>query len=353
MCEKIMKGIENSGDVHRLKFLKNWCAKCLSYCKSLDNNSLQRSKTHTEALIKECDHLALWDEFGIVAQLMGVFKDHLVVWVEKYLVQTHGQTQADVILDDIDRRIAAVPAFSGLRRFPQGCNFQQWTGDDSKALMKYYEIFKSSEMILTFSLPRQDSMKHYHTLIRLFSAPNGLCSSITESKHIKAVKEPWRRSSCYKALGQMLVTNQCLDKLIASHQDFRACGMLNGTCLSSVIVALNAQTPTEEHHDDIDQQEPPAILPAGVGEDDGGADFEVVNDPMSVLTHVELAKTPQGTKHARCIPGLSAELNIPNLAELVQSFLFEQSNPNDAHDPTEVSLLESPYYRVALVVSAA
>ena len=32
--------------------------------------------------------------------------------------------------------IAAVPLFPGLRRFPQGRGFKQWTGDDSKALMK-------------------------------------------------------------------------------------------------------------------------------------------------------------------------------------------------------------------------
>jgi hypothetical protein len=32
--------------------------------------------------------------------------------------------------------IAAVPAFPGLRRFPEGRGFKQWTGDDSKALMK-------------------------------------------------------------------------------------------------------------------------------------------------------------------------------------------------------------------------
>ncbi len=37
-------------------------------------------------------------------------------------------------------------------------------------------------------LPRQHAMVHYLSLIRLFGAPNGLCSSITESKHIKAVK---------------------------------------------------------------------------------------------------------------------------------------------------------------------
>jgi hypothetical protein len=33
-------------------------------------------------------------------------------------------------------RILAVPAFPGLQQFPDGCDFQQWTGDDSKALMK-------------------------------------------------------------------------------------------------------------------------------------------------------------------------------------------------------------------------
>ena len=33
-------------------------------------------------------------------------------------------------------RIAIAPPFSGLRRFPEGRGFKQWTGDDSKALMK-------------------------------------------------------------------------------------------------------------------------------------------------------------------------------------------------------------------------
>jgi hypothetical protein len=34
------------------------------------------------------------------------------------------------------RRIAAVPGYPGLRRFKTGRGFKQWTGDDSKALMK-------------------------------------------------------------------------------------------------------------------------------------------------------------------------------------------------------------------------
>lgn len=77
-----------------------------------------------------------------------------------------------------------------------------------------------------FSLPRQHSMDHYFESIRLFGAPNGLCSSITESKHIRAVKEPWRRTNHYKPLGQMLYINQRLDKLATMRADFTARGML-------------------------------------------------------------------------------------------------------------------------------
>ena len=86
--------------------------------------------------------------------IKGTFKDHLVSWVEEYLVITHGQCSADEILDDIDWRyvplacykqhvhnslfssIAAAPPFAGLCRFPEGRHFKQWTGNDSKGLMK-------------------------------------------------------------------------------------------------------------------------------------------------------------------------------------------------------------------------
>lgn len=77
------------------------------------------------------------------------------------------------------------------------------------------------------SLPRQHALVHYPELIRLFGAPNGLCSSITESKHIRAVKEPWRRSNRNEALGQMLVTNQRIDQLAAARTDYKDRGMLD------------------------------------------------------------------------------------------------------------------------------
>jgi hypothetical protein len=105
---------------------------------------------------------------------------------------------------------------------------------------RYRQIFRTTGVREDFNLPRQHSLNHYIKLIRAFGAPNGLCSSITESKHIKAVKEPWRRSSRFNALSQMLLTNQRLDKLAAARVDFANRGMLKGTCLSSVLDQLHS-----------------------------------------------------------------------------------------------------------------
>ena len=72
----------------------------------------------------------------------------------------------------------------------------------------YRIVFEDLGIRNNFSLPRQHSVKHFRLLIQMFGAPNGLCSSITESKCIKAVKEPYRRSSHFEVLGQILLTNQ-------------------------------------------------------------------------------------------------------------------------------------------------
>ncbi|KAG1726712.1 uncharacterized protein EDB91DRAFT_1239616 [Suillus paluster] len=265
--------------------VKNWCPKCLAIRTNLDGGGMHRCREHTDLMIHENVHSdTLWHEYGNISvvvpftndfpwadiyQLLsfdllhqlikGAFKDHLVDWV---------------IMSDVDRSI--VP---GLRRFPEGRDFKQWTGDNSKSLMKvflpaikghvprdmvrafrallefcylvwhnvvtectmlqiqdalvrfhrYRQIFETTGTVSHFSLPRQHSMCHYADMIRLFGAPNGLCSSITESKHIKAVKNPWRWSSKNNALGQMLLTNQRLDKLAASHVDFATRGMLVGS----------------------------------------------------------------------------------------------------------------------------
>lgn len=36
--------------------------------------------------------------------IKGTFKDHLVVWIGKYLYLVHGTRRAKSIMDDIDRR---------------------------------------------------------------------------------------------------------------------------------------------------------------------------------------------------------------------------------------------------------
>ena len=130
------------------------------------------------------------------------------------------------------------------RAFLEFCYIARQESHDEKSLRKlndtlvrfhqYRKIFITTGVRCTFNLPRQHSMVHYLHLIRAFGSPNGLCSSITESKHIQAVKKPWRRSSHYNELGQMLLTNQRLAKLAALRVDFTHRGMLEGTCLTDI-----------------------------------------------------------------------------------------------------------------------
>ena len=75
----------------------------------------------------------------------------MVTWVEGFLKLAHFASGSNMIMDDIDHwyvifvylsiklienSLALVPPFGGLRSFPNGQRFKQWTGDDSKALMK-------------------------------------------------------------------------------------------------------------------------------------------------------------------------------------------------------------------------
>ncbi|KAF5371013.1 hypothetical protein D9615_010013 [Tricholomella constricta] len=377
--------------------VQGWCPKGTGRpTEDWDRHCANRTRELHEHLMGEYSSVDLWEGYGIdddvipftfdfpradiyemlspdiLHQLIkGTFKDHLVEWVGHYLILEHGDSRANEILDDIDRRIAAAPIFPNLRRFPHGRRFKQWTGDDSKALMKIYlaaitghvpdemvscissfmdvcyiarrediteasvkqletaihnfhvhrEIFRTAGVRPDgFSLPRQHSLVHYPVHIHQFGAPNGLCSSITESRHITAVKRPWRRSNRYEALGQMLLTNQRLDKLAASRVDFVARGMLSP-----------------------DRSAPPVPIMADVIE---GNDTEVGPTDEYVTGNVILARTREpATRYPRDIDGLSAAIQQPRFRELVRRFLFDQLNEDMSTSSDTVALDACPVVR--------
>jgi len=300
---------------------------------------------------------------------------------------------------DIDRRIAVVPSFTGLRQFHEGRNFKQWTGDDSKALMKIYipaisgripfdmvravrafvefcylarRSFHNKDTIQalqhamddfhkyrvaferegvrvnSFNQPRQHSLIHYPFLIWEFGAPNGLCSSITEAKHIKAVKEPYRRSNRYNAIGQMILTNQRLDKLAACRVDFTARGMLNEPLLISEWRALTA---TRDGDRDVQNAESPFHLRRLQEADNGiendhspdsnNPDDDIVEGPTTA-GYTRMAVTIQ-RQYAKTITTLATDLKQPKLLELIRRFLYNEDKPCIPYQGFDVALSECPY----------
>ncbi|KAJ7312726.1 hypothetical protein DFH08DRAFT_791300 [Mycena albidolilacea] len=382
--------------------VQGWCARCTASNKDLDGHGGRRSQQQTEALFEAFSHKTLWDDYGIIPDVLpftwdfpradihellspdllhqvikGTFKDHLVTWVGEYLKLIHGAAEAKKIMADIDRRIAAIPPFSGLRQFPEGRGFKQWTGDDSKALMKVrnpihmfmapmlaqvylpaveghvpaqmlralsafldfcylvrwnvigertlHQIddalarFHRERMIFVesgvcpngFCLPRQHALTHYRRLIQEFGAPNGLCSSITESKHIKAVKEPWRRSSRYEALSQMLTINDRLNKLSAARSDFKERGMSTGPATRAFIGPIGLPAPQ------------PQVAAQQADEDDD----VTPTDEREILGEVKLARTPI-RQYPRDPERLAHFLNLPTLPLLLRRFLYAQAHPD-------------------------
>ncbi|KAL1740173.1 hypothetical protein HDZ31DRAFT_48026 [Schizophyllum fasciatum] len=383
--------------------VQGWCPRCTARPENLDGVSTRRAQDHTDALQQAFDPKQLWDDYGVIADvkpftydfphtdiyelltsdllhqcIKGTFKDHLVTWLFEYLEKHHSKAVAERIMADIDRRIAAVPSFPGLRRFPQGRGFKQWTGDDSKALMKVIlpaiEGYVPPQMVravssflefcylvrrnsidedaikeietaldrfhrervifehvgvradLGLSIPRQHALVHYVHVIEEFGALNGLCSSITESAHIRAVKRPWRRTNRYNALSQMLLINQRMDKLSACRTNFQSRGMLR-------------PAPSA-----------PARCPHGDEEDEEGA-----SDSSKILGEVILAQTRVRGLGSRHVHALAERLNIPSLPDLIRQFLYQQEHPDSdaASQSSHISLSTCPAFDGKLHVVAS
>ncbi|KAG1742043.1 hypothetical protein EDB19DRAFT_1895037 [Suillus lakei] len=327
-------------------YIADYPEQLLLLCINLDGTQCgRRSHLHTRTLKQAYFPHADVHELlapDILHQIIkGTFKDHLIKWVDEYLVITYGEAQAKLIWADIDHRIAVVPSFLGLRQFPQGQGFKQWMGDDSKALIKVFlpaiaghvpdkmvqaisDLTALDAALLCFhdkpngiSLPRQHSLCHYCHLIQQFGAPNGLCSSLTESKHHKAVKEPWRRSSGYLALGQMLVTNQHLDKLAQFWAKKFAAGLLSQPLLPTNTIPINSDSIGDLNDENCQDGEDLA---------DAFADEEDNTEVIVQLAKIRVFHLPTR------LQAIGQLIGVLNLHGLVCQFLHDQRNP-DHHIP--------------------
>ncbi|KAG2016559.1 hypothetical protein CC2G_009715 [Coprinopsis cinerea AmutBmut pab1-1] len=374
--------------------VQGWCTKCTAWVDDLDNDKDAFLRTHewTQTMIDGFEAQEVWDAYGIIPDvtpftqsfpranihellapdllhqiIKGTFKDHLISWIGDYLVKEYGEAMANTIWDDIDRRISVVPPFPGLRRFPDGRRFKQWTGDDSKALMKVIlpalvskvpdDFIHCMAAFLDFCYLVRRSVitetdlntldetlarfHHYREAFRKegFGAPNGLCSSITEAKHIKAVKEPWRRSNKYNALGQMLLTNQRISKLGALHAYLKAKGLLEGTIadhlhmllqqLQDSVEEMDGDLSATEDEDEEGEEDDSELADEAVEDDDGGP-----VPGVDILGEVVLARTPERISIPN-IKTLADQLNQAHfdLVYLVTTFLEEQLEARHRHPP--------------------
>jgi hypothetical protein len=128
--------------------------RCSGQPSDLDAESIPRTKEWTQFLVDNFDHDVLWAEYGIISYvtvsfvqnlvpddcshiyiqpfthnfpradiyellspdllhqiIKGVFKDHIVLWVEKYLIAVYGRKGAKQRLSDIDRRFGRFPKY--------------------------------------------------------------------------------------------------------------------------------------------------------------------------------------------------------------------------------------------------
>lgn len=118
---------------------------------------------------------------------------------------------------------------------------------------KHRNIFISEGIRDDFALPRQHALVHYTQKIKLFGSLNGVCTSITESKHIRAVKEPWRRSNRNDPINQILLRNTRMMKISAARARFGRKGMLRGDVYTAALVEVGRAPPLDDDNWDAVQ----------------------------------------------------------------------------------------------------
>ncbi|PSR88458.1 hypothetical protein PHLCEN_2v5138 [Hermanssonia centrifuga] len=164
--------------------VQGWCVTCPTERESLEDQYEGpdlRSQEHTELLVQGLNLKALWDGYGVVGELI-VYLPAVVSFVPP----------------DMARALGCFMQFCYLVR--RSIQTEDTLTQIKHCLKRYHalrEIFRTTGTRPDgfSSFIRHHSIDHYPGHITNFGAPNRLCSSIMESKHIKAVKELWRRSS--------------------------------------------------------------------------------------------------------------------------------------------------------------
>ena len=259
-----------------------------------------------------------------------------------YLPAIAGHVPGDMV-----QCLAAFLDFCYLIRWNSICTYTLELITDTLDRFHYYcKVFiKTSIRVDVISLPWQHSLLHYIWSIILFGSPNGLCSLITESKHIQAVKKPWHQSSRYHALQQMLVTNMHQDKLAAARSVFTQKGMMQGSTMAYTAMSLQGNQPP----------------PLPTIEEEGWDNHDTVTGPQ-VMNSVKLAATCRKSlmssitiysllttcllecTYPKYLSELALYIDQPQLPALVRRFLFEQLTIMDDLDPMDILLDDCPQF---------
>ncbi|KAG1737964.1 hypothetical protein EDB19DRAFT_1829259 [Suillus lakei] len=198
--------------------------------------------------------------------------------------------------------------------------FKQWTGDNSKALMKVYipaiEAHVPTEMV--------------QALQALLDFRYIACCNISSSNSLNTMDDALKHfhSSFKRSAHQM---GFCLNKLAASRIDFVDCGMLQGMCLSYILNTLGSADKDE-------------------GNTNAEPDADAVDGPM-ILAHVDLAKTAARQIYLELI---ADQIGQPNFTTLIQHFLHNQyhTNSNSSSSDFSQSALPEIYEKITLYTSA-
>lgn len=266
-----------------------------------------------------------------------------------------------------DAMVRAIAAFLEICYLVRRSQIHEDALDEIDAAVKRFQVerqvFVDYGIRDDFNLPRQHSLQHYRYLVQLFGAPNGVCSSITESRHITAVKDAWRRTNKNEPLGQILLINQRMDKLEAATDHLQP------------LIPLHLRDRRDSRRSLQTTRAPPASASlegdadydasdvAAVGLLTSEGDVKLPTEPGALLiVHFACMQPTErvcglsARGYPRPLPQLALRLDISNLHELMRRFLFDQLNPDSPEEGMTTNLENcpavSPYTHVNVYLHA-